>query len=277
MISIRIKIIFVTIALTSLTGEIWGTWVRAEREAVVTTNISLFQAKQYYSDDGQEPDVPFLREMNLSLYGEYGITSYWSAGLYVPFKFMQSVASLTDSSVKEELFAFGDINLIQKIQFWQWAGFFFSVTLEIGLPVGKSITQSDKMLLTGYGKTNVMPKFAVAYSVWKLYMDSHFGFNKRFGEFSDEIHWGFLLGVSLIKNFIKFEVDFKAQNSLRNGANENISPRLFANNIEFYSYRLNLIYTFQKNMGITLDLKSAFHVRNFYKGLIYSLGYYVVF
>ena len=273
----QIRAAFFLTFLLSLSSELLGTWVRNHKEAVINTNISLLQARQYYLDDTSKIVTPLFRETVLNLYGEYGITGYWTTGLYVPLKFLQSASSLNNDSINEDLFALGDINAIQKFQFLQSAGFLFSFLLETGLPIGKSTLGAGETLLTGYGQASIMPKFAVAYGIQRLYMDVHIGFNKRFGEFSDEIHWGVLLGISLVPKMIKFEIDVKSQHSLRNKSGRGITSLLFANNIEFYSYRFNLIYTFKKNMGINLDVKSAAIIANFYASLVYSLGYYVIF
>ena len=278
------KILFYIIAIffVFLNNTLWATWVRAPQEATLSANLSFFQAKQYYTDNTMKINTSLLREINLSLYGEYGLTSYWTAGFYVPFKFMQSSNSVNSSTIVSELYAFGDIGLIQKFQFLQLYGFLMSFVLEAGLPTGKSNDAQTNQLVTGYGQTRLSPNLAVAYGLGRFYTNLHFGFTKSFGNFSDEIFWGVLLGISIVKNLLKFEVDFKVQHSLRNGERPNSgiisNPnfRLFSNDIEYYSYRFNLVYKIKKNMGIFLDFKSAFLVKNYYSGLVYSLGYYIV-
>ena len=246
-----------------------GGWVYKKGKGFVKVGQNMILSRYYFQSNGNLNDLASRISLyTTSLYVEYGITDRLNAVAYVPFfvRAIQNNIQLQPSGTVipgDAINSFGDTDVGLKYGFFQNKSVVMSISLIAGLPFGYSEVSSDNVLRTGDGEFNQLVKLEVSKSFYPapFYASAVLGFNNRTNGFSEEFHYGAEVGYKLGQCTGVLRV--YSVNSLFNGTNDEFQGNTaFANNIEYFSYGPEIIYTVNNKLGVSASAGFAFSGRN---------------
>jgi len=225
-------------------------WPRPKGHGYYQLSQQVIRARQFYANDEQIIDIngsgTVLSSYTTAFYGEFGLTNRLTAIAYVPFLVRstvnEGVGEITGEILQPGLenTAFGDVDLGLRYSFFQKNSWVLSAGLTLGLPTGDS--DNEDLLYSGDGEFNQLVKLEWGYGANRWYASGHLGLNNRTENFSDE--WRFLAeaGYWIMPQRLLAQARFISVQSFNNGNPTGSGNGLFANNVEYLSPQLGLIY-----------------------------------
>ena len=244
---------------------------------------------KHFTDSGlTDPNIT-TGIFNTNFYAEYGFTDRLTGVLNAnPFSrnYMNNLLSGTTGEVLipgEALNSIGDSELGLKYGFTkpespiQIAG-----TVMFGIPLGTAAAGEQGNLQTGDGEFNQILQVDLG-TGYKLseningYVSAYGGFNNRTNGFSDEIRFGLETGVGLLDQKLWLVGRLYGVESLKNGETSGgvTSTSIFANNSEYTSYSLEVNYYLTKQLGVSVNVASAFRGEIIAASPSYSVGVFL--
>lgn len=231
---------------------------------------------QFYNSTGEKVDIISTGVYQTSFYGEYGISKKFDVIAYLPF-----ISRLTLNSVKfksgleqdgDEFTSIGDADLGIKYGLRQGKPFVISASLIFGLPLGSTEGGNTELLQTGDGEFNQLVMFDFGYGFKKpFYTNIGIGINNRTKGFSEEFRGSFEFGYEYREKWI---YAFKASTvqSFENGNAKLAGNGIFANNLEFISYGVEVSHRFTEKFGATVSYFTASSGQNVLAVPVYNIG-----
>lgn len=230
----------------------------------------MIRARQFFANDGKIIDLngagTQLSNYTFSFYGEYGLTERLTLIGYVPFLVRNTVnkgvGRITGEVLQPGLenTAFGDADLAFRYNFFKRGAWVVSASLTLGLPTGDS--KNADLLYTGDGEFNQLIKAEWGYGANRWYTTGQLGLNNRTRDFSEE--WRFLVeaGYWAVPRKLLLQVRVQGTQSFNNGNPMGSGTGLFANNVEFISPQIGVVYEFGERWGISVNAAGALQGRN---------------
>ncbi len=277
-----IKYIVLLFAFTTSFAQ----WTKGKGNAYLKTSIWALLADEHYTDTGDTASNPERLNLNLNIYGEYGITDKLDVIAYVPFfsRVVQaeqvSAARGAVSQEKEDFNAIGDIDLGVRYGLFKNDQLAISASLTLGLPTGDDSGGSDETFVTGDGEFNQLLKISAGTS-YPLFSNPSYakvygGFNNRTEGFADEYRLGAETGV---KFFDKLWVIGRLDTiqSLDNGDDDklNSSGSIFASGLEFTSLGIETAYYITDKIGFSAGVTGALSGKFIYSAPSYTFGIFL--
>lgn len=243
-----------------------GGWTERKGGGFLKFSQNAIFAKNIFNSEGgiDKLGAPF-NFYTTSIYAEYGVTDRITTVTYVPFFVRATIANLKGEQTGkitpgDEMNAFGDMNLGIKYGLIKDGPVVLSTTLLFGLPTGETRGGRGQIIQSGDGEFNQLLKLEASHSFYPkpFYASAMVGFNNRTRDFSDEIHASLELGVTLDK-FVGI-LKFYNLSSLYNG-DSNADNALFANNIEYFSFTPEVLYSLNEHFGVTTAAGFAFSAK----------------
>ena len=261
-----------------------GGWPQPKGSGYLKISEWWLIANQHYTDAGKIDPNLTNGLFNTTLYAEYGLSGRLTAIIYSPLfsrsYYNNEVSGTTGEILKpgEAINSIGDTDLSLKYGLTKGSGIAVSVTLTLGLPLGKSSGGSQGSLQTGDGEFNQLLQIDIG-TGFKLgetnaYANIYVGFNNRTNDFSDEFRYGLEGGFNLFNNRITAIARLIGIKSFRNGlpSSESTSTSIFANNAEFISFSPEIAWNITDNWGISAGLGTALSGKIIYANTSYNVG-----
>jgi hypothetical protein len=241
---------------------------------------------KHYTDSGKlDPNVT-TGIFTTAFYGEYGLTNRFTIQTYFPLLTRNYMNNLVSATTKEVIVpgdavnAIGDVDVMFKYGLTNANNKIpISVTLTLGIPLGKSQAGALNNFQTGDGEFNQMIQFDAG-SGYRIneqmngYSSAYLGFNHRTQGFSEELRFGIETGLGFFNQKLWIIGRLFGIESLKNGdlASSINSTSIFANNTEYSSYSIEGAYYITKNLGVTASFASAFRGEIIAAAPSYSVG-----
>ncbi|CAL2101610.1 conserved exported protein of unknown function [Tenacibaculum sp. 190130A14a] len=263
------KYILILIVFAFSSTSLVAQWSKGKGNGYYKLSAWYLKSDQHYTDTGAiDPNVT-RTQFNINMYAEYGISNKFDLIAYVPFftRTAQNnqISGTNNNTIQEgEGFnSFGDIDLGARYAFFKKGKWAADVKLLLGLPTGDANGGSDGSFQTGDGEFNQYLSTSLGYSTTlgdlPFYAKTYIGYNNRSKGFSDEFRGGLEAGVNMFHNKLWFIGRLNVLKSFKNGtltaANSNGS--IFANNIEFTSFGLEVAYYITNKLGVSASFDSA--------------------
>jgi len=241
---------------------------------------------QHFTDLGRIDPNMTTGIFNTSIYAEYGftnrITGIINAPLYSRTFFNNQVSKTTGevTTPGESIGSFGDTDLGIKYGLSPNKAIATSVSLILGIPLGKDSGGSQGNLQTGDGEFNQILRLDASTSIpvkaegVSAYANVYIGFNNRTNDFSDEFRYGVEAGVSLFNQKLLLSGRLNAVESLQNGkdASEITSTSVFSNNSEYINVGGEIAYNINEKFGVSASYDSAVSGKIILASPAYSVG-----
>ena len=279
--TLNIILVFFTIITGALNVAAQG-WAQPKGQAFLKLDFTSIEARDFYGPDGEIYKIngpgTKLRTYTTALYGEYGITNKLTVITYAPFLVRnivnEGVGSITGEVLQPGLenTAPGDIDLGFRYGILKKGSFVFSGSLMLGIPGGDF--KNPDLLFTGDGEWNQLARVEWGYGAARWYTNGALGINNRTKGFSDEGRFNAEFGYWLLKNRFLAAAKLVTVQSFFNGNPDGTSNGLFANNVEYVSPQLGLIWEQKQKWGISVLIGGAFEGRNALAAPAISVGIY---
>jgi len=271
-IQLLIFALFISFALP-LQQTVAGAWPQKKGTGYYKLDFRYMSSDKTYSSDGSKVPIPKLTDMTIGMFGSYGITDNLTG--FIGFAAFKSVKLDTIPSAfnfDNEVSGFGDINTGIKYGLGKIGNTYFSVKIILGLPTGKS--DSDSSLWLGSGDFNQVVGLEIGHSFYPapFYLNGGVTYNNRTKGFSDEFGYAIEGGYKIIKN-LTLIMRFHGQVSMKNG-DSNVIGGLYTyeNNQQFIAYSAELVYKFAENFGIKGYYESGGKGKNIISTPVISAG-----
>lgn len=248
-----------TLLLFCFTTGVNGAWVKSQGEGYLQLGASYTSANSVYDSSGAKQAIPRFTEIATNVYGEYGITSRWTAGYLLPVLFTNQAEDAPSLSTQKSAAGLGDSIFANRYQLY--AGpVVFSAGLDIGVPTGNR----NAAIPLGDGETSVMPKLMLGGGFTAglpgFYLFSA-GYNKRTLGFSDEFQATAMGGLTT--GMFTWILSLELKQSIKNGDAGliNASPLLF-NNASFASWSVGGVFKATDRLQVFAFFKGGLYVRN---------------
>ena len=262
-----------------------GPWTQKKGEGYFKLSQYWLKYDQHYTDLGKiDPNVT-TGIYNTSIYGEFGITNRFTTTLYLPF-FSRNLTNNIISEATGELVekgdavnSIGDSDIGLKYSLTKpGAKFPVSVSLVLGIPLGKDVAGINNNLQTGDGEFNQILSvdagtgFKISEKI-QSYASVNLGFNNRSNDFSEEIRYGLEYGVGFNEKLWLIARVFGVE-SLKNGppSSSIVSTGIFANNTEYTSVGIEAAYYLKKRWGVSASITGAFRGEIIAAAPAYNVG-----
>lgn len=251
-------------------------WTKEKNKGYYKLAFWSLVSDQHYTDSGEIDPNATRGIFNLSFYAEYGLSDPLDVVAYIPFfaRTYQNnqISGTTGETIQEgeAINSIGDIDLGLRYRILQNEKLALSTTLKLGIPLGEDAGGSDGSFQTGDGEFNQLLQLDLGVPLTlkkiSLYAKAYLGYNNRTKGFSDEVHFGGELGVSLLKKKLWVIGRINNVRSTQNGdlSAQNTQGSIFANNIEYTSIAGELNYYLSKKLGISFTYASAVSGRIIY-------------
>ncbi len=281
----NLAIIIILSSITSSAVFAGGPWLKPKGKGYYKFSEWWTVFDQHYTDTGLiDPNVT-TGIFNTTLYTEHGIGERINLLLNATLfsrNYMNNVRSRTTEELLipgEALQSLGDSDLGIKYGLTKAGSKTpVSVSLILGIPLGKSVGGTLNNLQTGDGEFNQIIQFDAGrgFNIGKssAYVSTYVGFNNRTKGFSEELRYGLELGIGLLNNKVWLSSKLNAIESFKNGftAETVTSTSVFANNAEFTSLAFEANIFLTKNIGISANAAGAFRGEIIAAAPSYSLG-----
>ncbi len=196
-----VAFIFLLIATLTEPASATTGFVKPPNDGYVQLTFDTFSSRDLYLTNGELLDLGTeFTQQNVSLYGEYGLTSYLTVGFHAP------LARLNSFEMSDTGLGFGDLSIFAKAGLTM-ATVAFALTVAPEFPTGR-----DEILVDdGFGGRVNLPTGDGEFSTWfrvsasrsfsftewlNAYVSAHTGYNLR-AKWADQIAVGGEVGVSL--------------------------------------------------------------------------------
>lgn len=260
-----------------------GGWPQKKGSGFFKLGQYFLRSSQYFNPEGNLINVqPRISVYNTSFYGEYGITDRLTGIVYFPFFSRSTLNNLErrngDFVPGDEVNSVGDTDISLKYGLIIDKPIVVSARLTLGLPLGNASGGSTGTLQTGDGEFNQMLTVEASHSFYPvpLYATVSAGFNNRTNNFSDEVRFGAEAGYTIGKFTAVARVNMVE--SLMNGdGSTNSNQGVFGNNIEYFSFSPELIYSITENAGVSVSVATAFSGRQVLASPALDVGAFIKF
>ncbi len=262
-------------------------WTKGKKNGYYKLSAWSLVADKHYTDTGDTDPNATRGQFNLNFYGEYGITDKLDIIAYIPFfsRAYQNdqISGTTGQTIQEgeAINNIGDSDIGVRYSILKRDYLALSGTLKLGIPIGEDSGGTDGSFQTGDGEFNqlVQVDLGVPFTIKNtpLYAKTFFGFNNRTQDFSDELHLGGEIGVSLWKKRIWLIGRLNRLQSLKNGSKsaQNTQGSIFANNVEYTSFGGEVAYYITKKLGVSVSYATATDGRIIYASPSISGGIFL--
>lgn len=213
-----------------------------------------------------------------SLFAEYGFTDRLTGILYFPF--LNYTYSLPPSQAgKLSAWAIGDMDIGIKMGLTNNTPVALSMTLLLGIPIGKERGSITGGLQTGDGEWNQTltldagTGFKIANTTG--WINLHSGYNHRSSGYADEFLYGLEGGIHVSKNQITLVARVSGVNALGSGDSPLNPQSLFSNEREYLSLSPEIIYHFNEFWGLTAGIGTAFSGKNIFANTSFTIGVFI--
>ncbi len=258
------------IILVFSTNSLVAQWSKGNKNGYYKLSVWYLQSNQHYTDKGViDPNVT-RTQFNTNIYTEYGIGKKTDLIAYIPFFAVTSqnnqISDTTGGFISkgESVESFGDVDLGVNYSLYKKGNWAVSVKLLLGLPTGNSNGGSDGSFQTGDGEFNQYLSTYSGYSTTigglPFYAKSYLGYNNRTKGFSDEFRTGLEAGISFFNSKLWVISRLNVVKSLKNGTLNavNSNGSIFANNLEYSSFGLEIACYITNTIGVSVNLDTAF-------------------
>lgn len=274
-----LSLLVLVIATNSLFAQ---GWTRKKKEGYFNLSQTFLQSFRFYSPAGTDIKIRTTGLYVTSIYGEYGLSSRWTAIASVPFLVQNDFNRIQYRQsgrviAADRLRSIGDIELALKLGFFQKGPIVVATTLVLGLPTGNPSGGSSKILQTGDGEFNQILRVDGSHSFYPkpFYTSAYVAYNNRTSGFSDEFRYGFDFGYT----GRHFNAIFHLNSilSTRNGASnglESVSNAIFSNNMEVILPSIEFAYNLSKNYGLNAAIGYPIAGKSVLGGASFKVGIY---
>lgn len=265
-----------------------GPWPKQKGTAYIKLSEWWTVFDEHYTDIGFVDPNTTTGIFNTNLYLEYGLTDRLTALVnanIVSRNTMNNIISGTTNEIivtGEGITSLGDIDLGLKYGLTRpGAKIPLSVSLQFGLPLGKTSGGEQGNLQTGDGEFNQILQVdaGTGFNIGKTnaYFSTYVGFNNRTEGFSEEFRYGFEFGLGLFNSRLWLNARLTAVESLKNGVESGFSnsTSIFANNAEFTSFGVEANIYVTKKFGISAGTAAAFRGEIIASAPSYSVGFFL--
>lgn len=257
-------------------------WTQPEQQGYYRFGVQATQADHFYDPGGDRVRITTVGDYVASFYGEYGLTSRFTAVAYLPFFERITLNEVqgrpSGTVIVEGDAANGVADPIVGLRYGlkQAGPLVLSLGLHVGIPLGDD-TQPNG-LITGDGEFNQQVVLAAGYSFYPrpAYVQASGGFNNRTRGFSDELMYSLEAGYTfagrwtLIGRGRGVETLENGGTGRRGGANG-----LYANNVRYLALGTELAYTMPSGWGVALGVEGAAFGQNVLSAPVFSLGVFL--
>jgi protein XagA len=255
-------LLLVVSQFSTLTGQAWA---KPKGQGFYKVDLSTIQSNKLFNDAGKVVDAEKLANNSINFYGEVGITNRLTIAGMLPF--------LALSTPNANMSGVGDADVALRYALTT-SGLAVSLTAMAGLPIGNN--NSTAGLLTGDGEFNQMVKVNAGSGSAKWWSQVGLGFNNRINGYSDEIRWDAEFGYKLMNDKLLTMFKLASIISMDNGTVALASRRgLYANEVEYVSPAIELLYYIKKGMGLSLRGAGAVTGRNVQAAPQISVGFFL--
>lgn len=280
------SILAITILLMTISSQqlyAGGGWPQKKGSGFFKLGQYVLRSNQYFNPEGSLIEVqPRISVYNTSFYGEYGITDRLTGIVYFPFFSRSTLNNLErrngDFVEGDAVSSLGDTDISLKYGLIVNKPIVVSAKITFGLPLGKSSGGNTGTLQTGDGEFNQMLTIEASHSFYPipLYASVAAGFNNRTNNFSDEVRFGAEAGYTFGKFTAVARVNLVE--SLMNGDGAtNSNQGVFGNNIEYFSFSPEIIYSITKKAGVSVSVATAFSGRQVLASPAFDVGAFIKF
>jgi len=260
-----------------------GGWPQKKGGGFFKLGQYVLRSNQYFNPEGNLIDVqPRISVYNTSFYGEYGITERLTGIVYFPFFSRSTLNNLERRNGEfvdgDALNSVGDTDISLKYGLIVDKPIVVSAKITFGLPLGKASGGNTGTLQTGDGEFNQMLTLEASHSFYPipLYVSLAAGFNNRTNNFSDEVRFGAEAGYTVGKFTAVARVNLVE--SLMNGdGSSNSNQGVFGNNIEYFSFSPEIIYSITEKAGVSVSVATAFSGRQVLANPAFDVGAFIKF
>ncbi len=266
------------ITLASSSASAHSGFVKAPLSGYVKLSFDSLTSKDLYLTDGERLDFGTeFTQRNLTLYGEYGLTSFLTVGINAP------LARLNSFEASETGVGIGDIAVFAKLG-TSILGFATALMVEPEFPTGRDeVLEPDGFggrinLPTGDGEFSTWFRLAVSRSFptpsWiPVYASVFGGYNLR-GKWADQVSVGGSVGLGL---FEWVQLEGKVDALFSPTPTEELRPDgifLFGEGTEYVAAGLSAsVKVPSVPLWAVFDLRHTFaNLRNLYAGTTFGAG-----
>jgi protein XagA len=262
-------------------------WSKGKGKGYYKLSTWSLLADKHYTDTGEIDPNPTRGTLNISFYGEYGLTNKIDLITYIPFftrNFQNNSVSATRGSIITEgatLDAFGDLDIGVRYGIIKNNSLALSASLKLGLPTGETSGGTElAMLQSGDGEFNQLLQIDLGVpfnlATFPAYGKTFVGYNSRSQGFSDEVHLGGEIGIKFF-NKVWLTGRLNLLKSTKNGTLDAAAANgsIFANNIEYTNLGFGIAYYITKKLGVSYDYGSAIDGRIIAAAPSHSVGLFL--
>lgn len=232
-----------------------------------------------------------FRDFSLQLYGEYGVTDWFTFIGDLSFKNLTSkrtevgVAYFESREISITTSGFSDIRLYGRFPLIQ-SPVVFSLQTGVKIPLGYDKVPSNDGPTLGTGETEGEGWLLFGKSLFPLpfYTTGGFGYRSRSGPVHDEFLYNFEIGYSRNNFLLKMTLDGVQNTStppdlygrtvvtpIPGGGG--VLPEVLYGDQDYLKLVPGLIYKFRKDWGIQLELINITSGKNIISGTTYAIGF----
>lgn len=257
-------------------------WTKSKGKGFYKLDFASIRAKNVYDLNGEIAPFRTLGNYTASFYGEYGITSKWTAVVNVPF-YVRNVVNETKGRQTGKIIEpgimnnnIGDMDLGFRVSL-PVKTFAMSANILFGIPTGDA-RQTDG-LFTGDGEFNQLLKISAGKGKTRWWTQGSLGFNNRTNGFSDEFRYDFEYGYKFFQDRLLVILKLNGIESFENGTIQAARAGLFSNNVEFAGIGPELLYYTHSNkkFGLTARFTGSLKGQNVLAAPVTALGLFADF
>jgi len=298
MAAFKMKNIFIITSIVVLTQSVFGgAWVQKKGGHFFKLSIHFMNTNYEFDHEGNRLkilkerlifDDVYFRDVSFSIYSEYGLSDIVTLVGYLPFKSYTSKRTIntiyqtTDEQITTS--GFGDLLLSGRLAIFQ-KSFALSFQSGIKIPMGYSDQPDNDGPRLGTGDIDFEGQILMGVSLYPLpvYITGGFGYRHRLGELHDEllshVELGFATGRFLFKTYVEWikntnqPPDIYGQpvvTPLPGGGG--VLPETIVGDQDILKLSPSIIYYFNQNMGVQLEISAILAGKNTVSGTTFSLA-----
>ena len=221
-----------------------------------------------------QPNIVEYGYYATSLYAEYGLSKKLTGFINFPF-INYTYTVLPASMLKQSVWKTGDADIGMKYAFVIDNPIVASASFILGIPSGH--TESNA-LKTGDGEFNQLLRVDASGGFTILssngWLNLYTGYNHRTQNYSDEIQYGFEVGMDISKDKLSVTLRLEGINALGDDENAvDINPQsLFSNHKEYMSLSPEIAYHISPSWGTTIGVGTALSGKNIFANPTFTIG-----
>jgi hypothetical protein len=263
--------------LFSIKGQAGGGWPQAKGEGFFLLSQRFIAANGYYNNQGVVTSSPNLSAYTTHFYGEYGISDRITGILHTPFVTALNreggVDALGNAFIADQAIGFGDVDLAAKFNIVS-KPFYLAAEVNLGFNTGNYYGGTTESLHLGDGDFSQMLKlYASRGFKYGIFATVFGGYNNRTNGFSDEYHYGGEFGIEQF-GFTGIAKIYSRQSFFNEPRKDSQIPGIYSDNLEYFSYSFQLLYTFKDRFGLMVEQGSAWSSRNIIASKSFTFGFF---